>query len=65
SAPHHCVERVLEIVHQVNPEAQIVETASTYKVDDPEAIKGKRVLVVEDGPTLTHGEMAHGIGYLA
>jgi predicted GTPase len=65
SAPHHCVERVLEIVHQVNPEAQIVQTASTYKVDDPEAIKGKRVLVVEDGPTLTHGEMAHGIGYLA
>jgi predicted GTPase len=65
SAPRHCVERVLEIVLQVNPEAQVVETASTYKVDRPEKIRGKRVLVVEDGPTLTHGEMAHGIGFLA
>ncbi len=42
-----------------------METASTYQVDRPEALRGKRVLVVEDGPTLTHGEMAHGIGYLA
>jgi predicted GTPase len=65
SAPRHGVERVLEIVLQVNPEAQIVQTASTYRVDRPEKIAGKRVLVVEDGPTLTHGEMAHGIGFLA
>lgn len=65
SAPHHCVERVREIIRQVNPEARIVETASTYQVDRPEAIRNKRVLVVEDGPTLTHGEMSHGIGYLA
>ncbi len=65
SAPRHCVERVLEIVLQVNPDAQIVQTASTYTVDRPERIEGKRVLVVEDGPTLTHGEMAHGIGFLA
>ena len=65
SAPPHCVERVRQIVLQINPEAQIVETASTYQVDRPEAIRNKRVLVVEDGPTLTHGEMSHGIGYLA
>ena len=65
SAPRHSVERVLEIILQVNPGAQIVQTASTYQVDKPEAIRNKRVLVVEDGPTLTHGEMPHGIGYLA
>ena len=65
SAPRHSVERVLEIILQVNPGAQIVQTASTYQVDKPEAIRNKRVLVVEDGPTLTHGEMSHGIGYLA
>jgi predicted GTPase len=65
SAPHHCVERVLETVLQVNPEAQIVQTASTYRVDRPERLRGKRVLVVEDGPTLTHGGMPHGIGFLA
>lgn len=65
SASPHCVERVLEIVSQTNPQAQIVETASVYQVDKPEAIRNKRVLVVEDGPTLTHGEMSHGIGYLA
>jgi predicted GTPase len=65
SAPPHCVQRVLEIVFQTNPEAQIVETASVYQVDRPEAIRNSRVLVVEDGPTLTHGEMSHGIGYLA
>jgi predicted GTPase len=65
SAPRHCVERVLAIALQINPEAQIVETASVYQVDRPEAIRNSRVLVVEDGPTLTHGEMSHGIGYLA
>ena len=65
SASPHCVERVLEIVSQTNPNAQIVETASVYQVDRPEALRNKRVLVVEDGPTLTHGGMSHGIGYLA
>ena len=65
SASPHCVERVMEIVSQTNPQAQIVETASVYQVDRPESIRNKRVLVVEDGPTLTHGEMSHGIGYIA
>ncbi|MBE0411057.1 MAG: GTPase, partial [Anaerolineales bacterium] len=48
-----------------NPKAVIIEAASPLFVDDPSAIQGKRVLVVEDGPTLTHGEMAYGAGYVA
>ncbi len=47
------------------PEAVVVEAASPIFVDDPRQIRGKRVLVVEDGPTLTHGEMAYGAGYVA
>jgi predicted GTPase len=43
----------------------MVEAASPLFVDDPDAIRGKRVLVVEDGPTLTHGEMAYGAGWVA
>jgi predicted GTPase len=49
----------------LNPDAQVIEGASPLFVDDPEAIRGKRVLVVEDGPTLTHGGMAYGAGYVA
>ncbi len=44
---------------------QIIEAASPLFVDDPAAIRGKRVLVIEDGPTLTHGEMAYGAGWVA
>ena len=43
----------------------IIEAASPLFVDDPAAIRGKRVLVIEDGPTLTHGEMAYGAGWVA
>lgn len=50
---------------ELNPEAAVIEGASPLFVDDPDAIRGKRVLVVEDGPTLTHGEMAYGAGYVA
>ena len=51
---------------QAEPEcASMIEAASPLFVDDPAAIHGKRVLVVEDGPTLTHGEMAYGAGYVA
>ena len=46
-------------------EAVIIEAASPIMVDDPAMIKGKRVLVVEDGPTVTHGGMAYGAGVLA
>jgi predicted GTPase len=49
----------------MNPNAIVIEGASPLFVDDPEAIRGKRVLVVEDGPTLTHGEMAYGAGWVA
>lgn len=56
---------VRENLHTLNPEAVIIEGASPIFVDDPGAIRGKRVLVVEDGPTLTHGGMAYGAGYVA
>ncbi len=49
----------------VNPKATIIEAASPLFVDNPDEIRGKRVLVIEDGPTLTHGEMAYGAGYIA
>jgi len=49
----------------LNPNAIQIEAASPLFVDNPEAIRGKRVLVIEDGPTLTHGEMAYGAGYVA
>ena len=56
---------VRENIRSVNPNASIVEAASPIFVDDPAAIAGKRVLVVEDGPTLTHGEMEYGAGSVA
>ncbi len=52
-------------VQAVNPKAIIIEAASPIVVDNPEIIRGKRVLVVEDGPTLTHGEMKFGAGTVA
>jgi len=57
-----CLE---ENIRTVNPEATIVEAASPFSVDDPQMIAGKDVLVIEDGPTLTHGEMSYGVGYIA
>jgi len=62
--PDHVIA-VRENLHRLNPNAIIIEGASPLFVDNPEAIRGKRVLVVEDGPTLTHGEMAYGAGYVA
>lgn len=56
---------VRDSLFRLNPNAVVVEGASPIFVDDPEAIRGKRVLVVEDGPTLTHGGMAYGAGYVA
>ena len=52
-------------LYELNPDATVIEGASPLFVDDPDAIRGKRVLVVEDGPTLTHGEMAYGAGFVA
>lgn len=59
------VSTVEQNVRKANPTAQIVRAASPIFVDDPAAIAGKRVLVIEDGPTLTHGEMAYGAGVVA
>ena len=59
------VDTVLRNIRQLNPRAAIVRGASPLFVDDPAAIQGRRVLVVEDGPTLTHGEMAYGAGVVA
>lgn len=59
------VIKVRENLRALNPNAVVIEGASPLFVDDPAAIQGKRVLVVEDGPTLTHGEMAYGAGYVA
>ncbi|HEY57935.1 MAG TPA: GTPase [Anaerolineae bacterium] len=65
TAEPDAVLAVRENLHALNPEALIIEAASPIFVDDPAAIRGKRVLVVEDGPTLTHGEMAYGAGWVA
>jgi len=56
---------VRNVLHELNPKAVVIEAASPLFVDDPDAIRGKRVLVIEDGPTLTHGEMAYGAGWVA
>jgi predicted GTPase len=65
SAPEENIAAVLSDVTRMNPKARIVRAASPITVDDPEVIKGKSVLVVEDGPTLTHGGMQFGAGTLA
>lgn len=65
SASAEGVETVLASVAAVNPGAQVVKANSTPNVDDPSIITGKRVLVVEDGPTLTHGGMTIGAGTVA
>ena len=52
-------------IKMVNPDATIVKAASPITVDNPELIRGKKVLVVEDGPTVTHGNMAYGAGTIA
>jgi predicted GTPase len=59
------VIKVRESLRSINPKAIQIEAASPLFVEDPAAIHGKRVLVIEDGPTLTHGEMAYGAGYVA
>jgi len=59
------INEVRANVRMINPKAQIIDAASPLSVDKPELITGKRVLVVEDGPTLTHGEMTYGAGVIA
>lgn len=59
------VETARRIAFELNPGAVVIEAASPLFVENGDAIRGKRVLVVEDGPTLTHGEMAYGAGWVA
>lgn len=65
SAAPEDIQIVRESIEKVAPTAIVIDGASPIKVDDPSVIKGKRVLVVEDGPTLTHGEMKIGAGVVA
>ena len=65
SAPVEGITRVLENAAMVNPRAVVVQARSEIRVDQPELVRGRRVLVVEDGPTLTHGEMSYGSGVIA
>jgi predicted GTPase len=65
SAPADDVARVEANVRRLNPRADILRAASPARLDDPAEVRGQRVVVVEDGPTVTHGGMAHGAGWLA
>jgi len=59
------IQMVRDNIRKVNPEAVVIDAASPIRVDDPSVIKGKKVLVIEDGPTLTHGQMTIGAGTVA
>ena len=65
SADFENIQTVRNNIERVNPRAVVVEAASTISVENPGVIRGKRVLVIEDGPTLTHGEMKIGAGIVA
>lgn len=65
SADKADVEAVIKTAKEINPEATIIKANSKLTVEDPSLIKDKKVLVVEDGPTLTHGEMKYGAGVVA
>ncbi len=65
SADYASVETVRKNIASVNPNAVVVDAASTLDMDDPSVVKGKMVLAVEDGPTLTHGEMKIGAAVVA
>lgn len=65
SAPVSGVQQVMANIAKVNPNATVIQARSNIAVDKPELITGKRVLIIEDGPTLTHGEMSYGSGTIA
>lgn len=65
TAPPEGIDAIRRNIEAINPNAVVIEAASPIFVDDPKMIKGKRVLVIEDGPTLTHGEMTYGAGIIA
>ena len=65
SASDADIQRITENAHAINPDAPIVRGASPVHLDDAESVCGKNVLVVEDGPTVTHGDMPYGAGFVA
>lgn len=65
TADPHNVENLRRSIRSANPEAHVVESAMPVMVEDASLVKGKRVLVIEDGPTVTHGGMSYGAGVLA
>jgi predicted GTPase len=65
SASDADIQLVTDNARRINPAATIVRGASPVRLEDPAAVRGKRVLVVEDGPTITHGGMSYGAGYVA
>jgi predicted GTPase len=65
TASKEALDELLASVAEFNPRAVVLQTASRISVEGGERIKGKRVLVIEDGPTVTHGGMAYGAGALA
>jgi len=65
TADYENVEEIRENIVAVNPKAIIIDGASPLTIEKMESIRGKRVIVVEDGPTVTHGEMPYGAGFIA
>ena len=65
SADYKDIQTVRRSIEKTNPKATVIDAASTITAQDPSVIKGKRVLVIEDGPTLTHGDMKIGAGIVA
>ena len=59
------VDLVESNLRQLNPKATVIRAASELSLDKPNLVKGKRVLVIEDGPTVTHGDMPYGVGFIA
>ncbi|MBI4512752.1 MAG: GTPase [Gemmatimonadetes bacterium] len=65
TAPHEGVVRVRENVRKLNPHAVVVEAASPIFVEDPSVLRGRRAIAIEDGPTVTHGDMPYGAATIA
>ncbi|WP_404355696.1 cyclic 2,3-diphosphoglycerate synthase [Methylotuvimicrobium sp. KM1] len=65
SATDEAIEFVFETVRQILPSVPVIKTFSKVTLDQPQRVKGKRVIVVEDGPSITHGGMAYGAGFIA
>jgi len=65
TVPDHVSDQLENNVHSLNPEARVIRTRSQISLADPSAVAGRKVLVIEDGPSITHGGLAFGAGYAA